>query len=248
MTTCVQRMISDEWWDLVGGFLPGCGCSCEQKILWWWERIVMVDLDEVAAFARAVGNVLRTQRQRRDWSLDRVGQRVGLSVSGLARVELGARPADMARLVELCAVLGVSPALVVAVAEAEVFPLGWPGGGVVTVEDFRQYRATPQPPRHVMVDVPEPSVAEPVTVDDVITVEPDVGSPLWVCVNGRRLFPAESLDALRRLGFTVVWIANRRQYLTADQADAALRSWERERWEAPIRDAYRRQGPTWPTP
>ena len=87
----------------------------------------MVDLDEMSAFARAVGHVLRTARKRRQWTLDETGRRVGLSVSVLCRLELGARPLDMGRLVGLCAVLGVTPATVIALAQAEAFPLGWPG-------------------------------------------------------------------------------------------------------------------------
>jgi transcriptional regulator with XRE-family HTH domain len=86
----------------------------------------MADHDEINAFARAVGFVLRTERQRRNWTLAETGQRVGLSVSVLCRVELGARPLDMSRFVGLCAVLGVPPARVIAVAQAEAFPLGWP--------------------------------------------------------------------------------------------------------------------------
>jgi transcriptional regulator with XRE-family HTH domain len=86
----------------------------------------MADHDEMSAFARAVGYVLRIERQRRRWTLAETGQRVGLSVSVLCRVELGVRPLDMCRLVGLCAVLGVAPARVIAAAQAEAFPLGWP--------------------------------------------------------------------------------------------------------------------------
>lgn len=85
----------------------------------------MADLDEMAAFARAVGHVLRAERQRRNWTLAETGELVGLSVSVLCRVELGARPLDMRRLVALCAALGVAPAVVIALAQAEAFPLGW---------------------------------------------------------------------------------------------------------------------------
>jgi hypothetical protein len=87
----------------------------------------LADLDEMAAFARAVGHVLREERQRLTWSLAEVGEPVGLSVSVLCRVELGVRPVDMRRLVGLCAVLGRSPADVIALAQAEAYPLGWPG-------------------------------------------------------------------------------------------------------------------------
>ena len=86
----------------------------------------MVDLDEMSAFARAVGHVLRMERQRHHWTLAETGQRVGLSVSVLCRVELGVRPLDMSRLVGLCAVLEVPPARVIAIAQTEAFPLGWP--------------------------------------------------------------------------------------------------------------------------
>ena len=40
-------------------------------------------LDEVAAFTRAVGHVLRAERLRRHWTLAETGQQVGLSVSVL---------------------------------------------------------------------------------------------------------------------------------------------------------------------
>ena len=86
----------------------------------------MADLDEMAAFARAVGHVLRAERQRRNWSPAVTGELVGLSVSVVCRIELGVRPLDMRRLVALCAALGVAPAVVVALAQAEAFPLGWP--------------------------------------------------------------------------------------------------------------------------
>lgn len=85
---------------------------------------ISASLDEVAAFARAVGYVLRTERQRRRWTLAQTGEQVGLSVSVLCRVELGVRPLDMSRLVALCVVLGVAPARVIATAQAEAFPLG----------------------------------------------------------------------------------------------------------------------------
>jgi transcriptional regulator with XRE-family HTH domain len=88
----------------------------------------MVDLDEMSAFARAVGHVLRAERQRRKWTLAETGHRAGLSVSVLCRMELGARPLDMQRLGGLCAVLEVPPAQVIAVAQAEAFPFGWVGG------------------------------------------------------------------------------------------------------------------------
>jgi transcriptional regulator with XRE-family HTH domain len=93
-----------------------------------WQKIKelgLADLDEMAAFARAVGHVLRTQRLQRNWSLAETGELVGLSVSVLCRVELGARPLDMRRLVGLCAALDVAPAVVIALAQDEAFPLGW---------------------------------------------------------------------------------------------------------------------------
>jgi transcriptional regulator with XRE-family HTH domain len=85
----------------------------------------MTDLDEMRAFARAVGYVLRTERQRRHWTLADMGQQVGLSASQLCRIELGVRPVNMTRLVRLCAVLGVRPDRVIADAQADAFPLGW---------------------------------------------------------------------------------------------------------------------------
>lgn len=86
----------------------------------------MADHDDLSAFARAVGFVLRSERQKRHWTLAETGQQVGLSVSVLCRVELGARPLDMSRLIALCFALGVAPAYVIAVAQAEAFPMGFP--------------------------------------------------------------------------------------------------------------------------
>lgn len=90
------------------------------------RELGLPDLDEMDTFARAVGHVLRQERQRLNWSLAETGEPIGLSVSVLCRVELGARPLDMRRLVGLCAVLGRSPADVIALAQAEAYPLGWP--------------------------------------------------------------------------------------------------------------------------
>lgn len=86
----------------------------------------MSEIDEISAFARAVGFVLRNERQKRHWTLAETGEQVGLSVSVLCRVELGARPLDMSRLVGLCYALGIAPAYVIAVAQNEAFPLGFP--------------------------------------------------------------------------------------------------------------------------
>ena len=86
----------------------------------------MADCDEMTAFARAVGYALRAERRRHNWTLAETGELVGLSVSVLCRVELGVRPLDMRRLVTLCAALGVAPIRVIALAQAEAFPLGWP--------------------------------------------------------------------------------------------------------------------------
>jgi len=90
------------------------------------QELILADLDEMAAFARAVGHVLRQERQRRNWSLAETGEPIGLSESVLCRVELGVRPLDIRRLVGLCAVLGRSPADVIALAQAKAYPLGWP--------------------------------------------------------------------------------------------------------------------------
>jgi transcriptional regulator with XRE-family HTH domain len=86
----------------------------------------VVDGDEVAAFARAVGHVLRTERQRHHWTLAQTGARMGLTESVLSRIELGHRPLDMRQFIVMCAALGVAPAQVIALAQAEAFPLGWP--------------------------------------------------------------------------------------------------------------------------
>jgi transcriptional regulator with XRE-family HTH domain len=86
--------------------------------------LVLADFDEMTAFTRAVGHVLRMERQHLNWSLAETGEMAGLSVSVLCRVELGVRPVDMRRLVGLCAVLGPSPLDVIARAQAEAYPLG----------------------------------------------------------------------------------------------------------------------------
>ena len=86
----------------------------------------MVDLDEIRAFARAVGHALRVERNRRGWTLAETSLRAGLSLSAQSGMELGVLPMDMRRLVRLCAVLDVAPAQVITVAQAEAFPLGWP--------------------------------------------------------------------------------------------------------------------------
>lgn len=90
------------------------------------DRSKVADHDEIRAFARAVGSVLRGERERRNWTLSQTGQEIGLSVSVLCRVELGVRPLDMTRLVSLCMALGVEPAVVIARAQYDAFPLGWP--------------------------------------------------------------------------------------------------------------------------
>ena len=86
----------------------------------------MADLGEMDAFARAVGHVLRSERRRRNWTLADAGLRAGLSESVVCRAESAVRSIDMMRLVQLCAALDVSPAQVIATAQAEAFPLGWP--------------------------------------------------------------------------------------------------------------------------
>lgn len=97
----------------------------------------MVELDEGGAFARAVGYVLRTERQRRRWTLAETGQKVGLSVSVLCRLELGARPLDVSRLAGLCAALGVAPARVIALAQDDAFPLGWCGSDTAYIDEWQ---------------------------------------------------------------------------------------------------------------
>jgi DNA-binding Xre family transcriptional regulator len=86
----------------------------------------MVDPGEMSAFARAVALALRAERLRRGWTMKEMGEAIGLCASAMSRIECGIRPVDMSRLVAFCAVLGVAPALVIAAAQAQAFPLGWP--------------------------------------------------------------------------------------------------------------------------
>ena len=85
----------------------------------------MITRNETIAFARAVGSALRTERERRHWTLAQTGSEIGLSVSVLSRLETSMRPLDMTRLVGLCAVLEVPPVRVIAAAQDDAFPLGW---------------------------------------------------------------------------------------------------------------------------
>ncbi|HEX4702303.1 MAG TPA: helix-turn-helix transcriptional regulator [Pseudonocardiaceae bacterium] len=85
-----------------------------------------LDVADRTAFARAVGQTLRTIRVSLGWRLADAAQLVGLSPSQLCRLELGARPIGMGRLVLLCGALGIAPSEVIATAERDAFPLGWP--------------------------------------------------------------------------------------------------------------------------
>lgn len=80
---------------------------------------------ERSGFADAVGMALRAERQRHGWTLADTGQPLGLLPPLLSRLELGRRPLDMNRLAGWCAVLGVPPTWVIAVAQQEAFPVGW---------------------------------------------------------------------------------------------------------------------------
>jgi transcriptional regulator with XRE-family HTH domain len=84
--------------------------------------------DDTAAFTRAIGAVLRATRQKRGWTLASAGSRVGISESVLCRAETGERSMDVARLVTLCAALGVDPITLVWQAQRDAFPFGWPYG------------------------------------------------------------------------------------------------------------------------
>lgn len=78
-----------------------------------------------AAFARAVGAMLRAARTERNWTPAETGDQVGLSASVLCRVEPGVRPLDMTRFARLCMALEVVPAKVIEDAQRDAFPMGW---------------------------------------------------------------------------------------------------------------------------
>ena len=88
-----------------------------------------MDADDMTAFVLGVGHVLRAERERRWRSLAMTGRPLGLSVSVMSRLETGQRRLDMRRFVGLCGMLEVEPVTVIALAQREAFPLGWPGGG-----------------------------------------------------------------------------------------------------------------------
>jgi transcriptional regulator with XRE-family HTH domain len=107
----------------------------------------MVDYDEVSAFARSVGNVLRTERELRRWTQAEAGHRIGLSNSVVCRMERGSRQLDMRRLVEWCAALNVPPAWVITVAQDDAFPFGWPGSYLLSMPAYSSQQITAAPAR-----------------------------------------------------------------------------------------------------
>ena len=88
-----------------------------------------MDLDDMSPFVLAVGHALRVERERRWRSLEMTGRPLGLSVSVMSRLETGQRRLDMHRFAGLCGVLDIEPVTVIALAQQEAFPEGWPGGG-----------------------------------------------------------------------------------------------------------------------
>jgi transcriptional regulator with XRE-family HTH domain len=85
-----------------------------------------VSTAECDAFTRAVGHELRKYRNERNLTLRDVSQQVGVSESVLCRIELGRRPFSLSRLIVTCLVLGVEASKVIAQAQKETFPFGWP--------------------------------------------------------------------------------------------------------------------------
>ncbi len=86
----------------------------------------MVDRAEADAFVRAIGQVLRTERKRLGLTQAELGHRVVLSHSVMSKYESGTRRPDWYGLLELCAALDLSPAKLIAAAQGEAYPLGWP--------------------------------------------------------------------------------------------------------------------------
>lgn len=75
-----------------------------------------VPMEDATAFARAVGEVRREQRQQRGWLINEVSEATGLELSLISRLETGRRPLSMDRLALLSAALLISPVDVVQMA------------------------------------------------------------------------------------------------------------------------------------
>jgi transcriptional regulator with XRE-family HTH domain len=73
--------------------------------------------EEVDTLASAVGKVLRERRVELGLPLRTVGERTGLSVSILSRLEQAKRPLTVSRLANLCDALDASPLDVVRQAQ-----------------------------------------------------------------------------------------------------------------------------------
>ena len=85
-----------------------------------------VSTAECDAFTRAVGHELRRHRNDQKLTLRDVSQQIGVSESVLCRIELGRRPFSLSRLIVMCLVLGVEASKIIAQAQKETFPFGWP--------------------------------------------------------------------------------------------------------------------------
>jgi transcriptional regulator with XRE-family HTH domain len=88
--------------------------------------LATVDRDIPYDFERNVGLALRGERERKGWTLAMVSEPIGISASGVYRIEAAERAFHMDRLADLCLVLGVPPTDIVRTAETLTFPDGWP--------------------------------------------------------------------------------------------------------------------------
>lgn len=84
-------------------------------------------LTEELTLASAVGKVLRERRVELGLPLRALGERTGLSVSILSRLEQAKRPLTVSRLANLCDALGASPLDVVRQAQRRTCTSGGDG-------------------------------------------------------------------------------------------------------------------------
>lgn len=109
--------------SMAGSQVFACISPCAAAI---GEGTATADLSELSAFTCAVVQVLRTERKRQSRTVAEIAERLEVTAATVCRWEMGTRPLDLARLARWCAVLGMSPAWVLAQAQVEAFPLGWP--------------------------------------------------------------------------------------------------------------------------
>lgn len=72
----------------------------------------------------SIGDQVRDARLRRNWYLEDLAKRVGVSTSVICRLELARREASMPQLIGVCAALNRRFSDLLRIAEDEAFPLG----------------------------------------------------------------------------------------------------------------------------